>query len=87
MGSMVISDAKTANQIMKLSLQTAELNLGGLWISQHDGVVNPNTLRIRPNAIIAANSVDAIKRLDTGSASVGLGLDFLNTSKRRLNVL
>ena len=37
----------------------------------------PNTLRIRPNAIIAANSVDAIKRLDTGSASVGLGLDFL----------
>jgi len=62
MGSMVISDAKTANQIMKLSLQTAELNLGGLWISQHDGVVNPNTLRIRPNAIIAANSVAKIKR-------------------------
>lgn len=77
MGSMVISDAKTANQIMKLSLQTAELNLGGLWISQHDGVINPNTLRIRPNAIIAANSVDAIKRLDTGSANVGMGLDFL----------
>ena len=77
MGSMVISDAKTANQLTKLSLQTAELNLGGLWVAQHDGVVNPNTLRIRPNAIIAANSVDAIKRLDTGSASVGLGLDFL----------
>jgi len=48
MGSMVISDAKTANQIMKLSLQTAELNLGGLWLASHDGVVNPNTLRIRP---------------------------------------
>lgn len=77
MGSMVISDCKTANQLTKLSLQTAELNLGGLWIAQHDGVINPNTLRIRPNAIIAANSVDAIKRLDTGSASVGLGLDFL----------
>ena len=57
MGSMVISDCKTTNQLMKLSLQTAELNLGGLWISQHDGVINPNTLRIRPNAIIAANSV------------------------------
>ena len=77
MGSMVISDCKTTNQLMKLSLQTAELNLGGLWISQHDGVINPNTLRIRPNAIIAANSVDAIKRLDTGSANVGMGLDFL----------
>lgn len=78
MGSMVISDAKTANQIMKLSLQTAELNLGGLWIAAHDGVVNPNTLRIRPNAIISVNSIDnSIKRLDTGSANVGLGLDFL----------
>ena len=77
MGSMVISDCKTTNQLMKLSLQTAELNLGGLWIGQHDGVINPNTLRIRPNAIIAANSVDAIKRLDTGSANVGMGLDFL----------
>lgn len=75
---MVISDAKTANQIMKLSLQTAELNLGGLWIAAHDGVVNPNTLRIRPNAIISVNSIDnSIKRLDTGSANVGLGLDFL----------
>lgn len=78
MGSMVISDAKTTNQIMKLSLQTAELNLGGLWMAAHDGVVNPNTLRIRPNAIIAVNSIDnSIKRLDTGSANVGMGLDFL----------
>lgn len=77
MANMVLADVKTVNQLMKLSLQTAELNLGGLWVAQHDGVINPNTLRIRPNAIIAANSVDAIKRLDTGSASVGIGLDFL----------
>jgi len=77
-GSMVISDAKTANQIMKLSLQSAELSLNGLWIAQHDGVINPNTLRIRPGAIIAANSVDAMKRLDTASgSSAGLGLEFL----------
>lgn len=77
MANMVLADVKTVNQLMKLSLQTAELNLGGLWVAQHDGVVNPNTLRIRPNAIIAANSVDAIKRLDTGQASIGIGLDFL----------
>lgn len=77
MANMVLADVKTVNQLMKLSLQTAELNLGGLWVAQHDGVVNPHTLRIRPNAIISANSVDAIKRLDTGSASIGIGLDFL----------
>lgn len=77
MANMVLADVKTVNQLMKLSLQTAELNLGGLWVAASDGVINPNTLRIRPNAIIAANSVDAIKRLDTGSASVGIGLDFL----------
>lgn len=77
MANMVLADVKTVNQLMKLSLQTAELNLGGLWVAQHDGVINPNTLRIRPNAIISANSVDAIKRLDTGQASIGIGLDFL----------
>ena len=78
MASMVLADVKTTNQLMKLSLQTAELNLGGLWIAAHDGVINPNTLRIRPNAIISVNSIDnSIKRLDTGSANVGMGLDFL----------
>lgn len=76
MGSMVISDAKTANQIMKLSLQGAELSISGMWIAAHDSVLNPNTLRIRPGAIIAANSVDALRRLDT-NANAGLGLEFL----------
>lgn len=76
MGSMVLADSKTANSIMKMSLQAAELNIGGLWQAQHGSVVNPNTLRIRPNAIIAVNSVDAIKRLDTGNAA-SLGLDYL----------
>ncbi|MEG6547678.1 portal protein, partial [Acinetobacter bereziniae] len=77
MSSLVVPDAITVNQVMKLSLQSAELNLGGLWIAQNDGIINPNTLRIRPNAIISANTVDAIKRLDTGSATVGMGLDFV----------
>ncbi|MGR3978994.1 phage head-tail adapter protein [Acinetobacter sp. 1207_04] len=77
MASLVLPDAITVNQVMKLSLQSAELNLGGLWIAQHDGIINPNTLRIRPNAIISANTVDSIKRLDTGSATVGMGLDFV----------
>lgn len=77
MASLVLPDAISCNQIMKLSLQTAELNLGGLWVANHDGIVNPNTLRIKPNAIIMANQVDSIKRLDTGSATVGLGLDFV----------
>lgn len=84
MASLVLPDAISANQIMKLSLQTAELNLGGLWISKHDGVLNPNTLRIRPNAIIAANTIDAIKRLDTGSSSVGLGLDFITHLQNKI---
>lgn len=74
--SHALPDAKTANSIAKISLQSAELNLGGLWMAQHDGVINPNTLRIRPNAVIAVSSPDAIKRLDTGNAT-GLGLEFL----------
>lgn len=76
MASLVLPDAISCNQIMKLSLQTAELNLGGLWVANHE-VINPHTLRIKPNAIIMANQVDSIKRLDTGSSTVGLGLDFV----------
>lgn len=75
--SLVLPDAISCNQIMKLSLQSAELNLLGIYTAQHDGVINPHTLRIKPGAIIALNSVDALKRLDSGSATVGLGLDFV----------
>lgn len=75
--TMAVPDAKTANQIVKLTLQSAELALQGLWVAKHDGVVNPSTLRIRPRAIIMANSVDSIKRLDTGSQSVNIGIEML----------
>lgn len=76
MMSKALADSITANDIMKMSLQAAELNIGGLWTATHDGVVNPHTLRIRPNAIIAVNSIDAIKRLDTGNAAA-MGLEYL----------
>lgn len=75
--ALALSDAKTCNEIVKLTLQSAELSLGGLWIAQDDGVINPHTLRIRPRAVITANSVDSIKRLDTGQ-QVSLGLDLLS---------
>lgn len=81
--SHALPDAKTANQIARMSLQAAELNIGGLWSALHDGVVNPNTLRIRPNAIIAVNSVDAIKRLDTGNAA-SLGLEYLTHYQQKI---
>lgn len=75
--ALALADARTCNDIVKLTLQSAELSLGGLWIAQNDGVINPHTLRIRPRSIITANSVESIKRLDTGQ-QVDLGLDLLN---------
>lgn len=71
-----LEDAKTVNEIMKLNLQASEMALAGMWIAQHDGVLSQN-LRIRPRAVIMANSVDSLKRLDTPIQALSVGLDMV----------
>lgn len=68
-GQMTIAlpDAKTANELMKNTVYSADLQLGGMWIAEDDGVLNPHTVRIGPRKIIIANSVDSMKRLDDGT--------------------
>lgn len=81
--SHALPDAKTANQLMKMSLQSAELAISGLWTAQHDGIINPHTLRIRPGNVIAISSPEAIKRLDTGNGS-SLGLEYLTHFQHKI---
>lgn len=64
--SSALPDAKTANNLMRTTLQSAELAIGGMWLAEDDGVLNPHTVRIGPRKVIAANSIDSMKRLDTG---------------------
>ena len=68
-GQMTIAlpDAKTANELMKNTVRSADLQLGGMWIAEDDGVLNPHTVRIGPRKVIIANSVDSMKRLDDGT--------------------
>ncbi|OTG80800.1 phage head-tail adapter protein [Acinetobacter sp. ANC 4558] len=65
--SIALPDAKTLNDLMKNMLHSTDLALGGMWIGEDDGVLNPSTVRIGPRKIISANSVDSMKRLDTGT--------------------
>lgn len=68
-GQMTIAlpDAKMLNELMRNTVRSADLQLGGLWIAEDDGVLNPHTVRIGPRKVITANSVDSMKRLDDGT--------------------
>lgn len=65
--TLALPDAKTANELMKNTLWSSDLQLGGMWIAQDDGVLNPHTVRIGPRKVIIANSTDSMKRLDDGT--------------------
>jgi len=65
--SLALPDAKTANKLVELTLQAGDLAIGGMWIAEDDGVLNPATVRIGPRRVIVANSVDSMKPLTSGS--------------------
>lgn len=47
-----LPDAKTLNKVKELVLMNASIAVSGIWIGRDDGVLNPNTVRIRPGAVI-----------------------------------
>ena len=65
--SYALPDAKSANRLMKTTLESADLALGGMWAAEDDGVLNPHTVKIGPRKVIVMNSVDSMKRLDDGT--------------------
>lgn len=65
--SIALPDAKMANELMKTTINAAEMKLGGMYIAKDDGVLNPHTVRIGPRKVIIANDVDSMKRLDDGA--------------------
>lgn len=65
--STALPDAKTANALMRDTLRSAEIDVLGMYIAADDGVLNPKTVRLGGGKIITANSVDSMKRLDSGS--------------------
>ncbi len=47
-----LPDIATLNQTKKLLLQNASLGISGMYTAADDGVLNPQTIRIQPGAII-----------------------------------
>lgn len=81
--NQVLEDARIVNKMNKLLLNSAELNLGGIWIAKNDGVVNVNNLQLRPRTIIPANSVDDIKRLDMNT-NLNLSVELVSMYQMRI---
>ena len=81
--NQVLEDARIVNKMNKLILNSAELNLGGIWIAKNDGVINVNTLKLRPRTIIPANSVDDIRRLDM-STNMNLSVELITMYQNRI---
>jgi hypothetical protein len=64
--SVALPDAKAANRLATQTLQHGDMAIGGMWIAEDDGVLNPATIRIGARRVIVANSVDSIKPLTSG---------------------
>ncbi len=65
-----LPDILTANKVVEFTLRRAAIDIGGIYTNVDDGVINPYTIQLVPNAIIpvSSNSNDnpSLRRLDTG---------------------
>lgn len=67
LGSNVLPDVKTLNDILKLELMSLDIAVGGMWKAVDDGVLNPATIRIGPRKIVAMASIESMAPLETGA--------------------
>ncbi len=58
---------RTINDINALELANLDLSVSGMWIAEDDGVLNPRSIKVGPRKILIANSVDSMKRLESGA--------------------
>lgn len=62
-----LADIRTLNEFLRLELAAADVAVGGMWIAEDDGVLNPRSIKIGARKVVIANSVDSMKALTTGS--------------------
>lgn len=66
-GSNVLPDVKTLNDILRMELMSLDIAIGGMWKAVDDGVLNPRTVRIGPRKIVMMASMDSMEPLETGA--------------------
>lgn len=62
-----LPDIRMLNELKAFELANADVAIGGMWIAEDDGVLNPRTIKIGPRKIIVANSVESMKPLVSGA--------------------
>lgn len=62
----VLADIKTVNEVKKILLASGEFSYTGMWGVVDDGVLNPNTIKIKPRAVIPVATKDSIFPLNSG---------------------
>lgn len=67
LGSNVLPDVKTLNDIVRMELMSLDIAVGGMWKAVDDGILNPGTVRIGPRKIVAMASLDSMAPLETGA--------------------
>lgn len=60
-----LPDAKSLNKTKELILQNASMAVSGAWTCEDDGIVNPETIKIQPKAIIQVSSNGGSNRAAT----------------------
>lgn len=58
-----LPDAATINKVKEMDMANMDMAIGGLWIAEDDGVLNPKAIKIGARRVIIANSVDSMKPL------------------------
>lgn len=69
---MSLADVKTLNALKDMMLRSGALDAAGVYTVSNSGILNPNTLEIRPNTFIpvernSGENGPTIQRLDTSS--------------------
>lgn len=61
-----LPDIKTLNKVREMMLTNAEMAISGTYVAKHDGILNPNTIRIGPRRVLFAADAKNIQPLATG---------------------
>jgi len=83
-----LPDIKTLNKTVELLLKNASINIAGVYTASDDGVLNPQTVRIAPGAIIpvARNDGPTGPSLKPLARSGDINLSQLVINDLRLNI-
>jgi len=66
-GSNVLPDTKTLNQIIRDELMSLRIAVGGMWKATDDGVLNPRTVKIGPLKVVMVADINNFVPLQTGA--------------------